>query len=100
MSATSYRGSVGNAFPAFPFTIEDPMAPQNPDSPNPVADPKPALPVLSVGEGSAVNGPAPSPRSEALEAELAMLEAMLPAEAERTAQPAPVDPAADRGGAK
>jgi hypothetical protein len=68
------------------------MAPQKPDSPNPVAAPKPAL--------SVANGPAPSPRSEALEAELAMLEAMLPAETERSAQPTRVDPAKDRGGAQ
>ena len=60
------------------------MAPQKPDSPNPVAAPKPA----------------PSPRSEALEAELAMLESMLPPEAERSAQPNQVDPARDRGGAQ
>lgn len=83
MSTTSYRGSVGNAFPAFQFTIEDLMAPQKPDSTKPV----PAQ--TSV----------PTPRSEALEAELAMLEAMLPAEAESSAQPTRVDPANDRGGA-
>jgi hypothetical protein len=44
--------------------------------------------------------PAPAPRSEALEAELAMLEAMLPPEAEGSAQPAPVDPPTDREGAR
>jgi hypothetical protein len=60
------------------------MAPQKPDSPKPVAVPKPV----------------PAPRSEALEAELAMLEAMLPPEAERSAQPNRVDPAKDRGGAQ
>jgi hypothetical protein len=77
------------------------MAIQKPDLPEPVGPaPKPALPVLSVGEGSEANGTAPSPRSEALEAELAMLESMLPPEAERSAQPARVEPATDRGGAR
>jgi hypothetical protein len=84
LSPTSYRGSVGNAFPAFQFTIEDPMAPEKPDST------KPATAQTAV----------PTPRSEALEAELAMLEAMLPAEAESSAQPNRVDPATDRGGAQ
>jgi hypothetical protein len=92
LSATSYRVSVGNAFPALQLTIEDPMAPQKSDSPEPVTAAKPAL--------SGANGPSPSPRSEALEAELAMLEAMLPVEAERSAQPTPVAPANDRGGAE
>jgi hypothetical protein len=84
LSATSYRGSVGNAFPAFQLTIEDPMAPQKPDSTTPVP----------------VRTPVPASRSEALEAELAMLEAMLPSEAERSAQPTRVEPANDRGGAQ
>jgi len=44
-------------------------------------------------------GSQPAPRSEALEAELAMLEAMLPPEAESSARPAPVDPPTDREGA-
>jgi len=84
LSDTLYRGSVGNAFPAFPLTIEDPMAPQKPDSTTPVP----------------AHTSVPTPRSEALEAELAMLEAMLPAEAERNAKPNRVDPATDRGGAE
>lgn len=49
------------------------MGTQKPDSPEPVPAPKPAL--------SVANGPVPAPRSEALEAELAMLEAILPPEA-------------------
>jgi hypothetical protein len=61
------------------------MATQKSDSPEPTAT-KPA------------KGPAPSARSEALEAELAMLEAMLPAETERPAQSTRVDPATDCGG--
>ena len=84
MSATSYRGSVGNAFPAFQLTIEDSMAPQKSDSTEPVT----------------ASEPAPSPRSEALEAELAMLEAILPVEAENSARPTRIDPANDRGGAE
>lgn len=55
------------------------MATQKPDSPKPVPAPK---------------------RSEALEAELAMLETMLPPEAERSAEPTRVDPAKDRRGAQ
>jgi len=60
------------------------MATQNPDSTKPVP----------------AHTPVPASRSEALEAELAMLEAMLPAEAERTAQPTRVDPVDDHGGAQ
>jgi hypothetical protein len=57
------------------------MAIQKPDSPNPVPTPKPG----------------PAPRSEALEAELAMLEAILPTAAESSAQPTRVDSPKDRG---
>lgn len=60
------------------------MATQKSDSPEPVAAP------------DAV----PAPRSEALEAELAMLEAILPPEADRTPQPNRVDRAKDHGGAQ
>lgn len=60
------------------------MATQKTDSPEPVAIP------------DAV----PAPRSEALEAELAMLESMLPPEAERTPQPNRVDRAEDHGDAE
>ena len=44
--------------------------------------------------------PVPTRRSDALEAELAMLEAMLPPEAEGSARPAPVDPPKDRDGTR
>jgi hypothetical protein len=60
------------------------MASHEPASPTPT--PKPT--------------PAPTRRSDALEAELAMLEAILPPKTEGSAQPAPVDPAQDRGGAE
>jgi hypothetical protein len=60
------------------------MATQKPDSTTPVPAPKPV----------------PAPRSEALEAELAMLEAILPPEAEGSAQPTPVDPPKDSGGSR
>jgi len=53
------------------------MATQQPDSPDPL--------------------PAPAPRSEALEEELAMLEAILPPKAKSSAQQSPVDPPKDRG---
>ena len=57
------------------------MAIPKPDSPKPVTAPKPG----------------PAPRSEALEAELAMLEAILPTDAESSAQPTRVDSPKDRG---
>ena len=57
------------------------MTTQTPDSPTPVPAPKKT----------------PAPRSEALEAELAMLEAILPAEADGSAQPTREDPSKDRG---
>ena len=79
MSVASYRGSVGSRCPAFQFTIEDP-----------VANPKPE----SIEADSADK---PAPRSEALEAELAMLEAILPAEAERSVQPTRTDSPRDCG---
>ena len=41
--------------------------------------------------------PTTPPRSAALEAELAMLEAILPHDTEGAPQPPPVDPASDRG---
>jgi hypothetical protein len=44
----------------------------------------------------AMKEPDPAPRSEALEAELAMLEAILRLEGKGRAQPAPVDPPKDR----
>lgn len=65
------------------------MTPQKPDSTTPAPAPKAAL--------SVANGLAQSPRSDALEAELAMLESILPAKADRSAQPNRVDPATDRG---
>jgi hypothetical protein len=58
-----------------------PMTTPKPDSPTPVPAPKPVQ----------------KPRSEALEAELAMLEAILPPEAEGSAQPTREDPSKDRG---
>ena len=57
------------------------MTTPKPDSPTPVPAPKPA----------------PTRRSEALEAELAMLEAILPPETEGSVQPAKVDAPTDRG---
>jgi hypothetical protein len=54
---------------------------QKPDSPKPVPAAKPG----------------PAPRSEAMEAELAMLEAILPPAAERSAQPTRDGPPTDRG---
>jgi hypothetical protein len=54
---------------------------QKPDSPKPVPAPKPG----------------PAPRSEAMEAELAMLEAILPPAAESSAQPTRVGPPTERG---
>jgi len=54
------------------------MATQKPDSPAP--------------------HPVPAPRSEALEAELAMLESILLPQPKDAAQPSPVDPPQDRGG--
>jgi hypothetical protein len=57
------------------------MATPKPDSPEPVPAAKPV----------------PASRSEALEAELAMLEAILPPKANGSAQPAPVDPPKDSG---
>ena len=68
------------------------MATEKPDHNQPVPAPKPAL--------SEANGPAPTRRSEALEVELAMLEAILPPETEGSAQPARVDPSKDREGAR
>ncbi len=56
------------------------MATQKPDSPAPVP---PVTPIPT--------------RSEALEAELAMLEAILPPKANGSTQPAPVDPPKDSG---
>jgi hypothetical protein len=73
------------------------MAAQKSDSPEPVAAAKPAVPVPSVSDGSEVKGPVPAARSEALEVELAMLEAMLPPEAERTPRPTRVDSPKDSG---
>jgi hypothetical protein len=69
-----------------------PMATQKPDQNQPGPAPKPAL--------SEANGPVPARRSDALEAELAMLEAMLPPKADGSAQPAPVDPPKDREGTR
>lgn len=66
------------------------MAAPQPDSSDPAAITTPA-------EGLANAPTVPAPRSEALEAELAMLEAMLPAAAERPAQPPRVDPPRDHG---
>jgi hypothetical protein len=66
------------------------MAAQQSDSPEPPAAAKPA-------QGVANAPVVPASRSEALEAELAMLEAILPPEAERPAQPTRVDPPSDRG---
>lgn len=61
------------------------MTAQKPDSPEP-------LPAAA---------PVPAARSEALEAELAMLEAILPPNADRVAQTTRVDPATpERGGAQ
>jgi hypothetical protein len=60
------------------------MATQQSDSPEPVDVPAPAL--------SAAKG-----RSEALEVELAMLEAILPTERQGAAQPAGVDPPTEGG---
>jgi hypothetical protein len=54
-----------------------PMATQKPDSPSPLPD--------------------PAPRSEALEAELATLEAILSRLTKGSGQPSPVDPPEDRG---
>lgn len=53
------------------------MVTQKPDSPKPIPAPEPV----------------PAPRSDALEAELGMLEAILPPELK---QPVPVDPPKDR----
>lgn len=57
------------------------MTTQTPDSPTPVPAPKKA----------------PATRSEALEAELAMLEAILPPDAGNSIPPAQVDAPTDRG---
>jgi hypothetical protein len=67
------------------------MATQKPESTTPTPTPEPAL--------SEANGTVPARRSDALEAELAMLEAILPSDAEG-AQRKPVDPASDRGGTR
>jgi len=58
------------------------MAPEKPDTPSPDAG----------------TTPVPARRSDALEAELAMLEAILPPKTVASTQPAPVDPETDRGG--
>jgi len=65
------------------------MATQKPESATPTPTPEPAL--------SEANGTLTARRSDALEAELAMLEAILPSRTEGS-QPAPVDPATDGGG--
>jgi len=57
------------------------MANEKADTPSPVPAP-----------------PVPARRSDALEAELAMLEAILPPKTVGSTQPAPVDPETDRGG--
>ena len=44
--------------------------------------------------------PGPAARSEALEAELAMLEAILPPETKRSALPTDAEPPQDRGDAR
>ena len=59
------------------------MTPQTPDTPKPVPTPKAAA----------------KPRSEALEAELAMLEAIMP-ETDGSAQPVKVDPPTECGGTR
>ena len=68
------------------------MKTPKPDSPTPVPAPK--------HDASVAKAPVPVPRSEALEAELAMLEAILPSEAEGSTQPVKVDPPTDRGGTR
>ncbi|HEY7027594.1 MAG TPA: hypothetical protein VH438_08320 [Gemmatimonadales bacterium] len=60
------------------------MATQKPESATPIPNPEPV----------------PVRRSDALEAELAMLEAILPQGGEGSAQPKPVDSASDRGGTR
>ena len=68
------------------------MATQKPESATPTPSSEPAP--------SEANGLLPVRRSDALEAELAMLEAILPSGGEGSAQPKPVDPASDRGGTR
>jgi hypothetical protein len=65
------------------------MATQKPESATPTPTSEPAL--------SEANGALTARRSDALEAELAMLEAILPPRTEGS-QSAPVDPATDGGG--
>ena len=62
-----------------------------------MATPKPDSPEPSPVTLSEAKGPVPAPRSEALEGELAMLEAILARLTKGADQPSPVDPPKDRG---